>query len=298
MKSATLVEFHGKSHIENEKPPQKNTIQAEMRTVTPAMASAWLETQAHNRKWRRETVNKYKAEMLSGMWQENGEPIILNSQGALVDGQHRLRAIVEGNCSVKMLVVSGIKSQAAMTIDMGLSRTLGDVFVMNGLRNARLLSRTSKLLYIWNTRFNEISQRRSLSKDLVNAHPQQVYAYYLRHQVDIDRACAEYKNHTPLTANVRGAVLAFIFSTLEKINTERCYIFMGCFTAGNIPSTWPYMLKIRDALLSRKKQSTIRLTETERISLIFGVWNVIYHKTGTEEVESNTLNIPLELLKK
>lgn len=272
-------------------------VRANTLLISPEMAKTWIENQGKNRHWRREIVNKYKAEMLAGMWRENGQPIIFDDNGSLVDGQHRLRAIMESNRAIKCLVVSNVKPIDAMTIDMGLSRTLGDLFVMNRLRNARLLSRTSKLLLIWTTKFNELTQKKTFTREIMNVHPQQVYAYYLQHRLEIDRICGEFKNHTPLTANISGAVLAFIYATLEKIDDERCYVFMGSFVTGNIKAAWPYMLTIRDALLSRKKQSGFRLTETERISVIFGIWNVIYHGASVEEVEANTLNIPLELLK-
>lgn len=242
-------------------------------------------------------MNRYKAEMLAGRWKENGQPIVFEGNNYLVDGQHRLRAIIEADIPVKSLVVYGVDTDAAMTIDTGLSRTLGDVFMMRGVRNARLLSRTSKLLLIWNERFAEINAKRTFTRELMNVQPEQIYEYYVKHQLDIDRTCAEFKNHTPLVSSVSGAVLSFVSLTLEKIDTDKSYVFMGSLITGNIKKTWPYMVQLRDQLLSRTKQSKIRLTENERISFIFGLWNVIFHGMSVEEVEASTLNIPCELLK-
>lgn len=266
-------------------------------TVTPAMAQEWLSKQIRNRKWRRDVVNRYKTEMLAGRWKENGQPIVFEGNNYLVDGQHRLRAIIEANIPVKLLVVYGVKTDAAMTIDTGLSRTLGDVFMMRGVRNAKLLSRTSKLLLVWETGIKELKEKRMFTKELMNVHPEQIYEYYVKHQLDVDRVCAEFKNHTPLVRSIGGAVLSFVSLVLEKIDSDKSYIFMGSFVSGNIKKEWSYMAQLRDQLISRNPKSKLRVTENERISFLFGLWNVIFHGASVEEVESSTLNIPSELLK-
>lgn len=153
---------------------QKN-VEAKIETVTPEMAKDWLEGQAKNRKWKRDVVDRYKSEMVQGNWQINGQPIIIDAQGRLIDGQHRLMAIIETGLSIKMLIVRGIREDAIKTIDTGKKRSMGDIFQMQGVYNSKLISRTAKLLYIWNLKHEELLKRGSFGKDISNIPPQQYF---------------------------------------------------------------------------------------------------------------------------
>lgn len=66
----------------------------------------------------------------------------------------------------------------------------------------------------------------------------------------------------------------------------------------NYQKDWSYMIEVRDGIISRTKKSNIRITEIERVSILFGIWNVVYHNRPVEEVKETVLNIPLELVQK
>lgn len=274
---------------------QSQNLEAKIETVTPEMAKDWLEGQAKNRKWKRDVVERYKSEMVQGNWQINGQPIIFDGQGRMIDGQHRLMAVAEAGQPIKMLVVRGIREDAIKTIDTGKKRSMGDIFQMQGVYNSKLISRTAKLLYIWNLKHEELIKRGSFGKEISNIPPQQIYNYYLNNSIWIDHACSEFRKNSEVITGTGGAVLAFVFAVLEKIDLERCYIFITSFVNGNIKPEWSYMVKVRDALITRNRK--IRFTEGERISILFGLWNVVYHKYDEAEVMKTILNIPHELKK-
>ena len=74
--------------------------------VTPALATEWLEGNvALNRRLIPNLVTFYAAEMRAGKWRVNGESIKFSKSGALMDGQHRLHAIIKVNQSIPMVVV-------------------------------------------------------------------------------------------------------------------------------------------------------------------------------------------------
>lgn len=81
-------------------------IRAEVKTITPQMASDILDRNVGNRRLSPALVQEYASYMKQGMWQENGQAIQLTDDGFLVDGQHRLSAVVLANQSVPMLVVT------------------------------------------------------------------------------------------------------------------------------------------------------------------------------------------------
>ena len=54
------------------------------------------------------TVNEYIAQMRKGLWVLNGETVCFDANGALMDGHHRLLAIIESGITIEVLVVRGV----------------------------------------------------------------------------------------------------------------------------------------------------------------------------------------------
>lgn len=108
-------------------------MEAKFVSITPKMAKQFLAKNTNNyRKMSEHTVKAYQAEMESGNWKENGDSIKFNESGFLVDGQHRLTAIVRSGCTIPMLVVTGISDQVN-TYDIGKGRTATDIAIADGL---------------------------------------------------------------------------------------------------------------------------------------------------------------------
>lgn len=97
--------------------------------VTPDMAREWLATQTINRKVNVDRLRRYTADMANGKWAVNGESIKFKN-GVLVDGQHRLLAIIRANVPVKILVVN---VEDATMIDRGQERSMWQSLRMMGI---------------------------------------------------------------------------------------------------------------------------------------------------------------------
>lgn len=95
-------------------------------TVTPAMAEETLERNTENRSLRAGLVERYARDMKAGMWAEDGNTIKIAYDGTLIDGQHRLWAVIEAGVPVKLIVLTGLNRSAIRTIDTGAGRTYAD----------------------------------------------------------------------------------------------------------------------------------------------------------------------------
>jgi hypothetical protein len=100
--------------------------------VTPEMAAAWLETNENNRSHRKLQVAKYAKDMREGRWGFVADPIRFSDTGKLLDGQHRLRAIVESGVTIKIAVVEGLDPDTQQYMDSGIKRTVGDQMKIDG----------------------------------------------------------------------------------------------------------------------------------------------------------------------
>jgi hypothetical protein len=97
--------------------------------ITPEMAERLLETKHKNRSITRSAVNRYKREMLCGMWDEEApQPIGFDKRGRLVDGQHRMLALLEADMTLQFWCALGMSERTIFKIDGGKHRKLSDRF--------------------------------------------------------------------------------------------------------------------------------------------------------------------------
>lgn len=74
--------------------------------VTPDLAARWLEKNHPNNRpvaWRR--VEAFASDMRAGAWMLTHQGICFDGDGRLIDGQHRLHAVIGAKMTVRMLVV-------------------------------------------------------------------------------------------------------------------------------------------------------------------------------------------------
>jgi hypothetical protein len=100
--------------------------------LTPEMAQVMLANNSRNRNMRQAYVKRLAEAMTRGEWTMNGEPIQVAHDGTLINGQHRLSAVVHSGTTIPMLVISGLPVEALRTVDTGTRRTLSDVLALRG----------------------------------------------------------------------------------------------------------------------------------------------------------------------
>ena len=123
-------------------------MKAEVKRVTPELATQLLSKNSNNRKVKKNTLTFYINQMKSGNWKENGEGIIIDTHGVIKDGQHRLMAIVESKQSYLMPIISGVSPFVMDTIDTGSNRSASDVLYLEGHKNSTLLASIIKLILV------------------------------------------------------------------------------------------------------------------------------------------------------
>jgi hypothetical protein len=109
--------------------------------IDPEQALALLDKNAHNRNWRPRVTEQYARDMLAGNWLPTGEPIIIALDGTLLNGQHRLRAVVEANMTIVFPVIRNAGPEYQRVADAGFKRSFADVLHLEfNETNTRLLA--------------------------------------------------------------------------------------------------------------------------------------------------------------
>ena len=94
--------------------------------VTPSQAANWLEGNTHNRPVSQAHVERLAAEMRAGRWRLTHQGIAFSTGGVLLDGQHRLWAIVMADVDVPLRVFFNESPESVEYLDGGLARNAAD----------------------------------------------------------------------------------------------------------------------------------------------------------------------------
>lgn len=94
--------------------------------VTPQMAEIYLEKNSINRRVRPGVVRRYATTMANDKWMLTPESVCFDTSEVLLNGQHRLKAIVESGCSVAMMIVRGVDRACFPAFDRGANRSYSD----------------------------------------------------------------------------------------------------------------------------------------------------------------------------
>lgn len=153
-------------------PPEHSVVM----DVTPAMASTMLELNTSNRPKSRQHTSELAREITRGEWMHTGAPIVFSRDGELLDGQHRLMAVISTGQTIRSDVRFGIDPQAFMKMDQRLkSRGAGDVFAIQGVANYTNASTIARWVWAY-----ENAEMESRAAGVLTA--KELYHYYLKHQ--------------------------------------------------------------------------------------------------------------------
>lgn len=120
-------------------------VEVSVQTITPEDAKVLLQTNVNNRNLSRRRVEMYANDIKRGMWKLTGDSIKLaknpkTGEVRLIDGQHRLHAIVVAGIPVQTVVATGLEEDAFSVIDRGKTRTYNDVLNMSKIKNANTVA--------------------------------------------------------------------------------------------------------------------------------------------------------------
>lgn len=159
--------------------------------VTPAMASKWLKSNSEsNRKIAWQRVESFVNDIRAGKWLLTHQPICFDKNGMLIDGQHRLTAVIQAGVAARMFVATNPKAQFNDPIDRGSPRT---VAFLTGL-HPRITSGLNVL------RMLEFGQPQSSPMTVAEAE-----ATYEHHKGPIDQIIQQVEYNYKLHGSVMAA---------------------------------------------------------------------------------------------
>lgn len=129
-------------------------VTAEVVDMTPDDAAQLLaDTMTTNRTLRERVIDTYAAEMIAGRWMLTGETIKLDTEGNVIDGQHRLWAIAKSGVTVPTMIVRGLDHSVIRVIDTAIRRSAADSLRFAGYdyANMEALASLARLAILYET---------------------------------------------------------------------------------------------------------------------------------------------------
>lgn len=244
-----------------------------IKNISPANAAKILDAKnIQNRSISKTKVYEYTKAMRNGDWLFNGDSIRVSSEGVLLDGQHRLTALVKSNTSQYFVVIENMHKEVGLTIDTGKNRSGGDVLSLElGVKKgvAAVISGAIKIFY-----------RHGIGKTFSNTGTDRLSNVQIIEQYKQNKELVNYcVNWMDENISKQGAILQKsemlgLLMILSDIDQDECATFCEMVFCGLGINNVCSQSHLRDYLLlckSKMKPST----QTQRLHTIIKVWNSV-----------------------
>jgi hypothetical protein len=250
----------------------KKTKLFELVTVTPDLANDLLRLNTQNRPVKSVVLNRYISDMKAGKFVFSGDAIKISKEGVLLDGQHRLLAVVSSGISIQTHIQSGLDPAVFTVLDTGSPRTISDIMALKNYKYyssvapvARIIRAIEKGLTVSNTdgtlanRKNDaqLALVQSMDKDLLEESCKVAHEFRARHKlVELSLLAAMY----------------YVLSTKGRGSEAKTFLDLLSLGDGLGSTTNSSIWLLRNRLIDNLSSST-KLTLNAKYFLLVSCWN-------------------------
>lgn len=235
--------------------------------ITPAIAAQYLDANKNNRRVKEPVVLRYAEDMKSGRWKaDTAEVIKISINGNILDGQHRLKAVIKAGTSINFHVAVGLKDDVFDVLDTGSTRNASDSFKIAGIKNSNSIPSIINTYYTLKKGLSTSGQK---NNRLGNS--ELLMKYYEREEFFqmVDRKVFHW--YTAFATILKPSTIGGFYCFFHDINSERANDFMNQLTTGkDIKHIAINML--RDKLM-KDKMSSRKMPQPLKYALIIKAWN-------------------------
>lgn len=253
-------------------------VQTKVMLVTPEIAKKWLTDNTMNRKINERIIKFYADQMAKDYWTLSPDSITFSDTHKLLNGQHRLRAVILSNKSVYMTVMFNMPEEYFKNIDLHRKRTNRDVLSIYGVKQSTLVSAgISKYFSL----VNNLSSR--LSGNGYALYAPAINKESITDVVNTYFSMPEYFNETALEADRYYSKFKYfgqsdyfayiVYLTKERKHPEKTVsAFFTQLSNGGTYITNQTIQILRDKL-TENAVSKIKMTGMYRDTIIAKTWN-------------------------
>lgn len=253
-----------------------------------------LQGNKNNRPVNKENLSAIESEINRGSFVTTGESIKISKTGVLLDGQHRLLAIVNAKPKKKlsMLIVRGLDDESFKFIDTGRKRTASDVLAVQGIKNSTAIAAMAKFIINFNRGLYASAVDNQNKRKARNTNND--ISVFVNDNMDslVDSYGHGFCKENKLVN--KGVLASFHFIT-SKIEKKDADTFCDTLADGQgLTSDCPIYL-LRQRLLSDIR-SNHKISPIERIALICKAWNMWRKQVKASSLKWNSISEPFPKL--
>jgi hypothetical protein len=256
-----------------------NGIQVLKKTITPKDAELLLSKNEGNRNLSDRSVQFLYNQMVDGNWLLTADTIKIGKNGRLLDGQHRLRALLKYGKPLDMFVAEGLDNKVFTVLDTGKNRTAGDVLSMTGYKSANNLASSIRAILLFKAGAYSMASggrgRGGVTNKLVleyaEKHPE-------LHEV-VNYIWGIYKQFRFLG----HSSLVMLYWILSRKNQTQADIFFEKYATGIDLGESSPIRHLRERLL-KDSMNKSKLSLRDKIALFIFAWNAFVQKKKMQQL--------------
>jgi hypothetical protein len=253
--------------------------------ITPDIAKLMLKQNYCNRTLRKQVVQIYADAIKEGKWHpDTTETIKVAVNNRILDGQHRLEAIVLSNIPTLMYVSFNLPVDAVTNIDTGAKRSSKDIFDLYGISNSQQLTAVLREYLLYTVAPDSINHLNNNKDKVTTALMLETYnaniALWNENINNINR----YARKIQLDFSISGAW----FLLAKDISTTDAHTFFTSLADGtNFTCDKDPILKLREHLTNIKLRKET-FNNSLNFALFVKAWNYFRKKQTISNLRYST----------
>jgi hypothetical protein len=236
--------------------------------ITPAKAKEYLEANVDNRRIKKPVVLKYAKDIIEERWiEDTGETIKIATTGRILDGQHRLHAIIKANKSIYCHVSTGLDESVFKVIDTGSTRNATDVFKIEGIKNENSLP---SIISFYNL-LEQGKKHKGFHVHEKSTNAMLLEQYYEDENFWQSVSKNSYNWYISFAKILTPSFIGGFYAHFYKLNSDKANLFMTQLATGiNIENDTISILRNK---LMIDKMSIKKMPQTLKMALVIKTWN-------------------------
>jgi hypothetical protein len=210
--------------------------------IDPALAAhLFAQNRDNNRGKHDQHLDLLVSDLRDDRWRLTPGPVVFDEDGRLIDGQHRLLAIMRSGVPAWTVVTFGWDRETIHFLDLGAKRTGGDMLRINDVKHSGLVSSTisrrfryGDALVSGHRMVNSVISVPAVEAEFANDNAFWVHAAKVGHET-----------HTSLRRGLTATVFAVVAALIEEVHPGTAEPFFDEVTNPTVPGSPAWEVKQR-----------------------------------------------------
>jgi hypothetical protein len=255
-----LLRYKGLAHLCAATPaetPGRDVCHWQMEIIDSATAARYLNSGGRTRQPIPAHVQALASDIQRGRWMLNAQPICFSASGRLINGMHRLMAVVAVNGRIRTPVVRGLPDAAGATYDIQPKRIAAAESPTGDFGDQGLATAMANLFWRYERRTDRTQYKRAGAaeiREILTQHPRLIE---LR---SFARRMVEYG---------RSSVMGYGAYVMEREDAETATIFLKALSTGADLAEGHPILGLRNTLQRLRREGA---SQTDQLSTLLAGW--------------------------